>query len=311
MAASVPIHDQLAALADDTRSRALLVLDRHELTVGELMQVLQLPQSTMSRHLKVLADAGWVSSRAEGTSRVYSMSEPEPGARKLWQAVRDRVAHTAAARHDLARIRGVLSARRAKSQEFFAGAAGQWASLREELFGVRPTFGAILGLLDDAWTVGDLGCGTGQVTELIAPFVSRVVAVDASKAMLAAARRNLSVADNVDFRHGELETLPVESQELDAAVMLLVLHYVSEPIAALSEASRALKPSGRLLVVDMVPHDRDDLQHRMGHIWRGFSEEQVRAWMQEAGLENVRYHEMEPDPQAKGPGLFAAVARRS
>src|SRR5919199_6338629 len=224
------IFEDLTALADATRSRLLLVLDRHELTVSELCAVLQLPQSTVSRHLRVLADEGWVVSRAEGTSRQYRVAAPlEPPARRLWQLVREQLAEGADASRDAERLRSVVAERRRKSQEFFSTAAGQWDALRAELFGRRVELSALLGLLDDEWVVGDLGCGTGQLAESLAPFVRRVVAVDASRAMLAAARRRLAHAPNVELRLGELEALPAEDGELDAAVLFLVLHYVVDP----------------------------------------------------------------------------------
>src|SRR5690606_30036240 len=114
------------------------------------------------------------------------------------------------------------------------------------------------GLLDEGWTVGDLGCGTGQVAASLAPFVARVVAVDESAAMLAAARGRLGGVGNVEVRAGELESLPLDDAELDAAVVFLVLHYLSDPGAALREVARVLRPGGRVLVVDMMPHEREE-----------------------------------------------------
>jgi ubiquinone/menaquinone biosynthesis C-methylase UbiE/DNA-binding transcriptional ArsR family regulator len=302
---------RLGALADDIRSRTLLLLDRHELSVGELCSVLQLPQSTVSRHLKVLGDGGWVVARADGPSRRYSMTpQLEPEARRLWQVVRAQLADSAAAVQDAERLRSVLAERRSRSQEFFTASAAQWDALRTELFGARADLLALPGLLDEEWTLGDLGCGTGQVTAALAPFVRRVIAVDQSRAMLAAARARLRGLDNVELRSGDLEELPVEDRELDAAVLLLVLHYVVDPARALAEARRALKPGGRLLVMDMTPHARDEYRRTMGHVWQGFDAEQLNAWAAEAGLERVRYRSLPPDPQAKGPGLFAATMRR-
>jgi DNA-binding transcriptional ArsR family regulator len=205
------ILDHLAALADATRDRLLLLLEPHELTVSELCAVLQLPQSTVSRHLKALADAGWVTSRAEGTSRLYTMTrEQEPPARRLWLLVRDQVSGSRAAVQDHHRLQGVLADRRTRSQEFFSTTAGQWDRMRDELFG--PTFHlqALLGLLDERWTVGDLGAGTGAVSAALAPFVSRVIAVDNSAAMLQAARRRLQGFRNVELRRGDLEQLPID-----------------------------------------------------------------------------------------------------
>ena len=306
------IFDRMSALADTTRSRLLLLLERHELTVGELCAVLQLPQSTVSRHLKLLGDEEWVTGRAEGTSRRYRMPADrlDPSARRLWQLVREQVAALPAAGHDAERLRSVLSQRAARSQEFFSTAAGQWDRLRADLFGQRADLLGLLGLLDEAWTVGDLGAGTGQIAASLAPFVRRVVAVDSSAAMLDAARARLDAVDNADLRPGELEALPVDDGELDAAVAFLVLHYVAEPGMAIAEAARALKANGRLLVVDMAPHDREEYRQTMGHLWQGFSAERMETWMREAGLERFRYLPLPPDPAAKGPTLFAASARK-
>ena len=156
--AELTILDRLTALADSTRSRLLLVLDRHELTVSELCQVLQLPQSTVSRHLKILSDDGWVVARAEGTSRRYTTAPSlEPGAKRLWQLVRSQVADDVTAEQDAERLRGVLTERRTRSEQFFSTSAGQWDALRTELFGQRAELVALPGLLDDTWVVGDLG----------------------------------------------------------------------------------------------------------------------------------------------------------
>ena len=313
MSATGPeILSRMSALADATRSRLLLVLERHELTVGELCAVLQLPQSTVSRHLKVLADEGWVVARAEGTSRRYRMMPErlERAAGRLWQVVRDQVAAMPGADQDAQRVQSVLAERRTKSQEFFSSAAGQWDKLRVELFGERADLRALLGLLDEEWTVGDLGCGTGQVAESLAPFVRRVIAVDDSPAMLAAARRRLSQAENVEIRSGDLAKLPLDDAELDAAVLFLVLHHIVEPAQVLAEVARVLRPGGKLLLVDMMPHDRAEYRQRMGHVWQGFSAEQMGEWLAAEGLGGLRYQPLTPDREAKGPTLFAACARR-
>src|SRR5437016_5399180 len=184
------ILDHLASLADTTRSRILLLLDRHELTVSELCGIMQLPQSTVSRHLKALADAGWIAARGEGSSNLYAFrrDELDAAARRLWQLVREQVGPMPAAAHDQRRLQSALAARRTKSQEFFASSAGQWDRVRDDLFGDRFHLAALGAVFPPSWTVADLGCGTGQVSEALAPFVARVIAVDASPAMLQAAK---------------------------------------------------------------------------------------------------------------------------
>src|SRR4249919_578702 len=243
------IHDHLASLADTTRSRILLLLDRHELTVSELCGIVQLPQSTVSRHLKALADGGWVAARAEGTSNLYTMTRDDldPAARRLWLLVREQVGASPTAAQDQRRLQAALAERRTKSQEFFTSSAGQWDRVRDELFGDRFHLAALAAFAQSDWTVGDLGCGTGQFSAALAPFVSRIVAVDASAAMLQTARRRLRELTNVDLRRGELEALPVDDARLDAATLMLVLHHLPEPEKALAEAARVLKPGGRLL----------------------------------------------------------------
>ena len=306
------ILDHLSALADTTRSRILLLLERHELAVSELCDILQLPQSTVSRHLKALASNGWISARAEGTSNVYAMTRDDldSSARRLWAVVREQVGSTPAATNDQRRVQTILNARRTKSQEFFSSSAGQWDRMRDELFGERVHLAALPAFADADWTVGDLGCGTGQMSAALAPFVGHVIAVDTSAAMLQAAKKRLQGFENVELRRGDLETLPIDDARLDAATLALVLHHLPEPERALSEARRVLNARGRLLIVDMLPHDRENYRQQMGHAWLGFSEEHVRRILDETGFGNVRIVPLSPDPKSKGPGLFVATAKR-
>jgi SAM-dependent methyltransferase len=306
------IFDDLTALADSTRSRMLLVLERHELTVSELCAVLQLPQSTVSRHLKTLADAGWVSSRRDGTSRYYTLSVDErgPAPRRLWLLLRDQVNGTNGADQDTRRLKGVLARRQTASQDFFATSAGRWDKLREELFGRASHLQALPGLFDETWTVGDLGCGTGQIAAALAPFVARVVAIDRSGEMLQTARRRLRDHPNAEVRRGELEALPLDDDSLDVATLLLVLHHLPDPAAVMAEARRVLKPGGRLLICDMLPHDREEYRQQMGHVWLGFSEDQLERLLIGAGFDKPRIVALAPDANAKGPALFVASARR-
>lgn len=307
------ILEHLAALSDPTRCRLLLLLGRHELTVSELCQVLQLPQSTVSRHLKILAGGDWVLTRPEGTRRLYSLVPEDPGtpAHRLWALAREQVEATPGAGEDSRRLESVLGRRRDRSREFFDSAAEMWDRKRDELFGARAVSAALTGLLPQDWTIGDLGCGTGTVAEALAPCVRRVIAVDGSRKMLAAARKRLDGLTNVDLRHGELEQLPVESGSLDAATLILVLHHLPDPSRALAEVGRTLRPGGRLLILDMLPHDRVEYQQQMGHVWLGFSEEQMERLLLAAGLSVTSFRPVPPDPSALGPSLFTASAVRA
>ncbi|HVX41568.1 MAG TPA: metalloregulator ArsR/SmtB family transcription factor [Gemmatimonadaceae bacterium] len=306
------VLDRLSALAEPTRGRILLLLDRHELTVGELCTILQLPQSTVSRHLKVLADDGWLVARGDGTSRFYKMvpTQLDDATRQLWSVVRAQLAAGPGAAQDMRRADSVLNKRRDKALLFFRNQADMWDAMRSEMIGERTDLLALLDLLDDSWTVGDLGCGVGHITEALAPCVARVIAVDESGPMLATAKQRLASHHNVELREGTVESLPIEDGTLDVAILFLVAHFVADPARAMREVRRVLKPCGRLLIVDLMSHDRVDYVIQLGHVWQGFDGEQVKQWLGDAGFERCRYRPLPADPDAKGPSLFVASARR-
>ena len=308
----LPIHDRLAELADATRCRLLLAIERQELTVGELSVALQLPQSTVSRHLRILSDEGWATSRADGASRWYRLCLAlDVESRTLWELVREPMRITASAAQDVARLDAVMLQRRARSEAFFASASAEWDATRASLFGARADLSAALGLLDPWLVVGDLGCGTGALAQALAAHVAHVHAVDASPEMLAAARARLGDVGNVTIAAGALESLPLPDASLDAAVLLLVLHHVADPARALREVQRVLRPTGRVLVADMRAHAKDEYRQQMGHVWLGFDEQTMRTLLQDAGFSGVRYVPMPVDALATGPALFTATAHRS
>jgi ArsR family transcriptional regulator len=296
-------------LADPTRLRLLRLLERHELGVVELCDVLQLPQSTVSRHLKVLGDLGWVRSRRQGTTNLYRMilDELESTTRRLWLVAREQVEEWPAVQHDQLRLTRRLREKQGDSQQFFAGAAARWDKLRGELYGEGFNQAAMLALLPKETVVADLGCGTGKMAAALAPFVKKVIAVDNSPAMLKAAQRRTADFANVELKRGDLEHLPLEDDACDAAMLLLALTYVAEPAAAIQEMARILRPGGKAIVVDLLPHDRDDFRRQMEQQWMGFPKEELERIMQEAGLTEIRWQELPPEEGAKGPGLFLAV----
>lgn len=306
------LFDRLGTLADPTRTRILLLLEGTELTVSELCSITQLPQSTVSRHLRILSDEGWIAARDSGASRFYSLqaSRLDHGSKRLWQVVREQFSASPAAEQDRRRRESILSTRRVKMHTFFTGAAASWDQMRAELIGSRTDLLGMLDLLDDSWTVGDLGCGTGHLSDALAPVVRRVIAVDESGAMLNAARKRLSVHEHVEVRSGSVEALPITDAELDVALLFMVTHFVLEPAKVLAEVKRALAPNGRLLILDLTAHERQEYSLQMGHVWQGFSEEQVTQWVTEAGLSVARYRVLPADPRAKGPAVFSLLARK-
>jgi len=306
------ILEHMSALADGLRGRILLLLETYELTVSELSSVLQLPQSSTSRQLKTLSDAGWVVSRPDGTRRLYKMPAGDESAptHRLWGLTREQLYTTATAGDDRRRLRSVLAARRDRSRTFFETDSAQWDRVRDELFGTRFFLFGLLGLIDPDRVIGDLGCGSGTLSEALAPFVRRVIAIDDSEAMLGEARERLERFDNVELRRGALESLPLEDHSLDAATLVLVLHHLPDPDEAVREVGRTLRPGGRLLIVDMLPHERQEYRQQMGHVWMGFSAQQIEQMLERAGFAETRFMELPADPTAKGPTLFAATAVR-
>ena len=167
--------------------------------------------------------------------------------------------------------------------------------------------GIATGLVVVGETVGE-GASQEQAAETLAPFVRKVIAVDGSLEMLASARTRLNRFENIEFRHGELERLPVEDGQLDAATLFLVLHHLPDPARVLAEVARTLRPGGRLLIVDLLPHDRQELQQQMGHVWLGFSEEQIDKFLGAAGLETTSFGRLPVAPSDRGPRMFTATA---
>lgn len=309
------IVDRLSQLGDPVRVRMLRVLDRNELAVGELAKVLQIPQSSASRHIKILAEGGWLLRRPLGPATYYRvvLDDLPHDARALWVAVRDHASEDPETAQDDARLAAVLAERMEDSTSFFGRHAGHWDDLRGELFGRRFTDQALLGLIDPSWTVADLGCGTGNAAELLAPWVTEVVAVDASPEMLDAARRRLADRNNIRFVHADLTAASVPVGQVDAAVCLLVLHHLERPGAVLHQMAHMLRGvrggGGVALVVDITEHDRSDYRHEMGHRHQGFSHTTVRDMYEEAGFTGVRVRTLTPDVDASGPALFVATGR--
>ena len=303
----------MQSLSDPIRARLLRILDRTELTVAELCSILQLPQSTVSRHLKVLSDEDWVSARRDGSSNLYRMRNREVAAaqRKLWDVVKGQCVHQTTADQDEARLDQVLETRRSRSDAFFSTSAEKWDRLRNELFGSRLDTWMLGAALNPELIIGDLGCGTGILSQTVSPWVSKVIAVDSSSAMIQAARKRLKERGNVEVRKGELTSLPIEDEVLHLSMMSLVLPYVRSPLDVLEEVFRVTRKGGRVILLDMVSHDRSEYRESMGHLSQGFSESQIREWLEKASWKKVKFELVPPDPDAKGTGLFVASAVRS
>ena len=303
---------RLDSLSEPVRLRILVILTQEELSVGEVARVLQLPQSTVSRHLKRLSEPGWLFKRAVGTATLYRFdpSELDQSMGSLWMSIAGTLDGAFDLREDQERLQAVLAARPTDSKAFFGRIAGQWDTFRRELFGDRFTTEALLSLVNPWWRVADLGCGTGDAAAWLGPRVDRLIAIDRSEVMLDAARTRLAGVQSVEFVQGDLEALPLADASVDAAVSLLVLHHIPDTQRAIDEMARVLGTDaggGVALLVDMLEHDRVEYRQSMGHLHLGFCPLQIAAQMRDAGFARVEMRELGRETQGKGPGLFAAA----
>lgn len=303
---------RLGTLGDVARLRILRLLERQELGVGELARATRMPQSTVSRHLKALFEAGLVQKRSEGTATLFVLRTAalDADCRALWQLTRGHLGSSIEFDEDDARLIEVVSERRTDSRTFFGRLGGQWDEVRGELFGDRFTAAGLLSLVDPSWKVADIGCGTGEAAELIAPFVTTVVAIDRERSMLEVARARLGDAANVEFREGDVAALPARDGEFDAALLLLVLHHIEDIGSALAEVCRTLVSRGTLVVIDMVAHGHEEFRATMGHQHLGFTERDLARAAKAAGFAPPRYRRLRVDTERRGPGLFAASLRK-
>jgi len=262
----------LSQLGDAVRIRMLRVLEQHELSVGELVKVLQIPQSSGSRHLRVLSDGGWVFKRSAGPASYYRVviDDLPSEHRTIWVTIRNQLGDDATLAEDDRRLRSVLAERMTDSAAYFGRVAGAWDDVRGELFGSGFTEHALLGFVNPSWVLADLGCGTGNATELLSPWVREVIAIDRSPEMLDAARSRLlehgGSVERIRFVEGDLTKLPIPDASVDAAACVLVLHHLESPIDAIKEARRVLRTDngGDAAGCRYVPPRPDRVQARDG-----------------------------------------------
>lgn len=279
-----------AALADPTRLRIMTLLRSMELSVGELAQVLGQSQPRVSRHLKILADAGLVDRRKEGAWTFVALGreqrvKPALAAIDLWGADEPESPWTVA---DAARLAAVRADRAAAAERYFASQAERWDAIRSLYISENEVEAAIQRALAgrDVGRLVDVGTGTGRMIELFAGRATEVLGIDRSAEMLRLARAKLEAAGiAADLRQGDMYALPLPSDGADTVILHQVLHYAQQPASAIAEAGRLLVPGGRLLVADFAPHDREELRRNDAHVRLGFADGQVIEWMTAAGLD--------------------------
>ncbi|KHK92444.1 ArsR/SmtB family transcription factor [Novosphingobium malaysiense] len=290
------IDPLLRALSEPTRLRIMRLLAHMELAVGELAQVLGQSQPRVSRHIRILCDAGLAERRKEGSwvflrSAVSDHGKPSLGtaaARLLALAEQEDSAFAARCAEDRRHLAAIRAGREASAQAYFARHAAEWDTLRRLHGADEPVEAALVEALDggNLGTLLDVGTGTGRMAELLAERASHVTALDKSPEMLRIARARLQVlpASKVDLVQGDFSALPFAQEAFDTVLFHQVLHFAQEPEAVLAEAARVLRPSGRIAIVDLAAHEREELRERHAHARLGFTDEQMLALLSDAGL---------------------------
>ena len=282
----------LKALADPLRLRVLAAVAEEELTVGEVQEVVDSVQSSVSRNLAILRAAGFVQDRKEGTSVYFSArpNMPEP-AGELFKSLQSRLAEIPEVKRDRARLEECRRRRLRKSESYFESLAGDWERIRKSYFDDRVTGLSIEKLLPRDLTLADVGCGTGSLTFELARFARKVIGVDLSREMLRRARaiakeRKLG---NVEFRQGDALEVPLPSRSVDAAFCVMVLHFVPDPARAIANLCRITRLGGPIILVDLVQHKQDWMREQMAHQWLGFDQPAIERWFCQAGAHAVDY----------------------
>ncbi|MEH3146103.1 MAG: metalloregulator ArsR/SmtB family transcription factor [Methylobacterium frigidaeris] len=303
MAGPVSFSDALSVLraaAEETRLRILALLGEGELSVSDLTDILGQSQPRISRHLKLLVEAGLIERHREGAWAFFRLVEAAADLVAPLLAGLDRTVPPLS--EDRSRLDAVRAQRAEAAQSFFARLAPQWDRLRSLHVPDVTVEAAILDILGPG-TLGnliDLGTGTGRMLGLLGPRAARATGLDASHAMLSVARANLEHLGlaRVDLRQGDINAPPFGRGSFDLVLVHQVLHYLDDPARALREAARLVAPGGRLLVVDFAPHDLEFLRESQAHRRLGFAPEQVAGWLAEAGLGGVEIRHLAPSGSA-------------
>ena len=287
--------DLLKSLADPSRLRLTAVLLRGEFTVQELTRIFSMGQSRISRHLKILAEAGVLTVKRQGTWSYYRVGDGNAFFNAIRPAFEHELESLPERADDLAALAQVLEERRRRSREFFDRHARQWDDLARTLLPVPAYRERLVALVPMGTTVLEIGVGTGGLLPELAVRASTVIGVDHSPAMLDEARRRLAQTglDGIDLRLGEMTHLPLSDEGVECVVANMVLHHAADPVSVLREMWRVLKPGGTLVLADLVRHEREAAREQLADQWLGFEEDELIAWLTLAGFVDVRCERIE------------------
>jgi ArsR family transcriptional regulator len=281
----------LRAFAEETRLRILRLISSHELCVSELVEALEVPQSSISRHLAALKQSGLLKDRREGTWVYYSLVSGEPFAASVWAAIGPHLDAAKFFPDDLKRLEDVLSRRESRTRAYFDVVASEWDRIRRLYIDDTLAFHVVASLVQPDAVVLEVGTGTGELLVALGARVTRVIGVDESEKMLDLCRERVAKhgLTNVTLKVGKAETLPVADGECSVAFSGMLLHHLADPARGIREMARVVAPGGRVVLSDLVKHDYDWTREVMADVWLGFTEEQVRQWLTEAGLRDITW----------------------
>ncbi len=299
--------DVLKAVAEPSRLRILALLSKGDLTVSDLTTILGQSQPRVSRHLKLLGEADLIDRYQEGAWAYFRLSDNALCGEVARNLLIRLDATDALIERDLERLSQVKSNRQEKAAAYFSANAGSWDEIRKLHVSENAVEAALKAIVGDKpfQAMLDVGTGTGRLLELFSPLYSRGLGIDINRDMLAVARANLDLAtvSNAQVRQGDVYALPVERENFDLVTIHQVLHFLDDPQAAIREATRALRPGGRLLIVDFAPHKLEFLREEHAHLRLGFSDEQMLGWLKETGLEPDTTTELGPKVANGDDGL--------
>jgi len=290
----------LRALSDPTRLRIVALLERDELSVAELQEITRLGQSRISTHLGLLADCALVQSRRDGKRTFYKLNpQADSVAREFIQLAIRGARELGENAHDQINLKRVLARRKEQAQVYFNQVAGRF----DRVYGPGRSwqaFGHLLLRILPPLVVADLGSGEGLLSELLARRCSKVVAVDNSQKIVefGAAKAKKNGLKNLEFRHGDLQNPPIEPNSIDLVILSQALHHAENPAAALRSAHKILRPTGQLLVLDLLKHHFEEAQALYGDRWPGFAEGDLQRWLEEAGFKKIEISVVAAEEQA-------------
>lgn len=303
----------LKILADVTRLRLLRTLRQGDFTVQDLMQILNMGQSRISRHLILMSETGLLKVEKQGTWRYYRLAPENGFFQQVWPTVEEHLAEIEMQKQDADGLLEVMAKRRKRSQEFFDRHARDWDDMQTKLLNLPDYRSDLEELLPVGGLAVEIGVGSGMLLPLLIAKADRVLALDQSPSMVALARETVQEhhLERVDVRLAEMNHLPIVDDSVRTVVLNQVLHHAEQPLDVLKEVGRVLAEGGRLVLADLLRHEYDWARERLADQWLGFKRQELEAWLIESGMEVCTYREVGGTGSYQGVLLLTATLNRN